>query len=125
MQRMSMRGRILLVVDEQGCGRLLPGLILRPFGFTVIECASGLEAIELLPNLKLTVALISFRMSGLNGLDVLQHMRQDPQHIRTPAIACIARAACLDERVVLSKGFDAVLLKPFRSLELLDLIKKW
>ena len=38
----------ILVVDDNGINRLLPGLILRPFGWDVHEADGGLAAIEIL-----------------------------------------------------------------------------
>ena len=112
----------ILVVDGIGINRLLPGLILRPFGFKVLECVSGEEAMEWLPHMSLDVVLLDPFLQGMSGLDVLRHMRQNPLHQLTRAIAFTSQANKEVETELLLQGFSAVLLKPVKSATLLELI---
>ncbi len=113
----------ILVVDNNGSHRLLPGLILRPLGFTVLECASAQAAIDLLPTVKVACVLLGTRMSGLNAADVLRRIRSNPIHEKTKVIAYTAYAGVDDMDRLISEGFDAVLFKPIKSFELIKVIK--
>lgn len=114
--------KTILVVDDNGSNRLLPGLILRPLGFTVLECASGAEAIEMLSSVAVTGVLLDIRMPGMTGLDVLQRIRSDVVHKHTKVIAYTAYATTDDFDYLIEKGFDAVLLKPFKSMNLIKIL---
>ena len=112
--------KTILVVDDNGSNRLVPGLILRPFGFTVLESASGQEAIELLLHVSVSGVLLDIQMPGLSGLEVLQHIRSDPRHKKTKVIAYTAYASAADVGDLIAQGFDAVLLKPIKSIDLIN-----
>jgi CheY-like chemotaxis protein len=112
--------KTILVVDDNGSNRLVPGLILRPFGFTVLETASGQEAIDLLPHVLVSGVLLDIQMPGLSGLEVLQRIRSDPRHQETKIIAYTAYAGTADVGGLIAQGFDAVLLKPIKSIDLIN-----
>lgn len=114
--------KTILVVDDNGSNRLLPGLILRPLGFTVLECASGEEAIDVLSTVAVTGVLLDIRLPGMTGLDVLQRIRSDAVHRHTKVIAYTAYATTDDFDYLLEQGFDAVLLKPFKSMNLIKIL---
>lgn len=112
----------LLVLVGNGSDRLMPGLVLRPLGFTVLECACAQEAMALLLQQPLAAALIDVQTAAMCGLEVLQCFRHHPMHQHTQAIACTFHATQEEQAFWHSQGFDAVLLKPFRSVDLLRLL---
>lgn len=114
----------LLVVDDNGGNRLLPGLILRPLGFTVLECSSGREAIDVLSRMPVGGVLLDIQMPGLSGLDVLECIRADAIFGQTRVIAYTGFASSQDVDFYFSRGFDGVLLKPIRSSDLLKILNK-
>jgi CheY-like chemotaxis protein len=114
--------KTILVVDDNGSNRLVPGLILRPFGFTVIESSSGEDAIDLLPHVKVSCVLLDIQLPGLSGLEVLRCIRSDPRHHKTKVIAYTAYANSGDVGNLMAQGFDAVLLKPMRSIDLIKTV---
>jgi CheY-like chemotaxis protein len=111
--------KTILVVDDNGSNRLVPGLILRPFGFTVLESSSGQEAIDLLPHVEVSGVLLDIQMPGVSGLEVLRRIRSDPRHHKTKVIAYTAFANSGDVSGLIAQGFDAVLLKPIKSIDLI------
>jgi CheY-like chemotaxis protein len=111
--------KTILVVDDNGSNRLVPGLILRPLGFTVLETSCGQEAIDLLPQVEVSGVLLDIQMPGLSGLEVLRRIRSDPRHHKTKVIAYTAYANSGDVEGLISQGFDAVLLKPIKSIDLI------
>ena len=114
----------LLVVDGMGSTRLLPGLILRPLGLTVIERANGQDALDLLSHVPIAVMLLDLQMPGLSGWDVLRFVRKDPRFREMRVFAYTAHAGREDVAHLIAQGFNGVLLKPFRSAELLQIIAK-
>lgn len=114
----------LLVVDGMGSTRLLPGLILRPLGLTVLERANGQDALDLLSHVPIAGMLLDLQMHGLSGWDVLRYVRKDPRFREMKVFAYTAQAGREDVAHLISQGFDGVLLKPFRSAELIKIVMK-
>lgn len=114
--------KTILVVDDNGINRLLPGLILRPFGWHVYESESGLNAIEQLREHQIACVLLDISMPDISGLDVVTELRKHPEFQALKIVAYTAYATQADVSHLKSIGFDAVLIKPLTSRELLDVL---
>lgn len=112
----------ILVVDDNGINRLLPGLILRPFGWDVHEADGGLAALEILNTIHITCLLLDISMPEVGGLDVLKELRRDRKFEDLKVVAYTAYAQSQDVVYLLDLGFDAVLIKPLTSAKLLDVL---
>ena len=112
----------ILVVDDNGINRLLPGLILRPFGWDVHEADGGLAAIEILRTIHISCVLLDISMPEVGGLDVLKDLRRDCKFEELKVVAYTAYAQPQDVAYLLALGFDAVLIKPLTSSKLLDVL---
>jgi CheY-like chemotaxis protein len=115
--------KAILVVDDNGINRLLPGLILRPFGWEVHEVDGGAAALEILKTVQVTCVLLDISMPEVNGRDVLKDLRGNEQLRGIKIIAYTAYAQSNDISNLIAEGFDAVLIKPLTSLNLLNLLK--
>jgi CheY-like chemotaxis protein len=113
----------ILVVDDCGMNRLLPGLILRPFGWDVYESESGVAAIEFLVSTPISCVLLDISMPEMNGIDVLKSLRRNAYFDHLKIIAYTAFAKAEDVSRLLELGFDAVLIKPLTSVKLLEILK--
>lgn len=113
----------ILVVDDNGINRLLPGLILRPFGWHVLEADAGLSALEILKANQISCVLLDISMPKVSGLDVLKALRGNTQFDTLKIIAYTAYAQAEDVVHLVEIGFDAVLIKPLTSSKLLDILK--
>jgi CheY-like chemotaxis protein len=115
--------KTLLVVDDVGINLLLPGLILRPLGWTVHEVDTGTEALERLATCTVAYVLLDLNLPDINGTDVLSHLKTMPHLLETKVIAYTAYASSLDFERLVSVGFDAVLPKPIDSKTIIELLK--
>lgn len=113
----------ILVVDDNGINRLLPGLILRPFGWKVYEADGGLAALEILKKIDIDCVLLDLSMPEVSGLEVLADLRSDAHFQALKIIAYTGYATDEDTFKLISLGFDAVLIKPLTSIKLLELLK--
>lgn len=113
----------ILVVDDNGINRLLPGLILRPFGWHVLETDGGFSALEILKTNQISCVLLDISMPKVSGLDVLKALRGNTQFDGLKVVAYTAYAQAEDVTRLLAIGFDAVLIKPLTSSKLLDILK--
>lgn len=115
--------KAILVVDDNGINRLLPGLILRPFGWEVHEVDGGVAAIETLKTIQVSCVLLDISMPEVTGKDVLKDLRGNEQLRDLKIVAYTAYAQSSDVENLLEEGFDAVLIKPLTSFKLLNVLK--
>lgn len=115
--------KAILVVDDNGINRLLPGLILRPFGWEVREVDGGAAAIEILKIFHVSCVLLDISMPEVTGRDVLKDLRCNEQLRDLKIVAYTAYAQSSDVENLLAEGFDAVLIKPLTSFKLLNVLK--
>ena len=113
----------VLVVDDNGINRLLPGMILRPFGWSVYESEGGRDALEILKNTQISCVLLDLAMPEVNGLEILQLLRNDASLDHLKVIAYTSFAHVMDISRLMELGFDDVLIKPLTSAKLLDLLE--
>lgn len=115
---MKVVNKILLVVDDSGLNRLLPGMMLRPFGYVVHESSTGSDAIDYLKNHQVAAVLLDIAMPGMNGIEVLRSIRSTKEIESTKVIAYTAYEHFESVNDYLKEGFNAVILKPasFESL---------
>lgn len=114
----------IIVVDDNAGNRLLPGLILRPLGFQVLECASGQEAVALMAKTRVVAVLLDIDMPSLNCLAMLPAIKQSQQTQPMEVIACTANASPKEAQNLIVRGFDGVLLKPIKSSDLVKILIK-
>lgn len=115
--------KTILVVDDNGINRLLPGLILRPFGWQVYESENGFNAIEQLREHQISCVLLDIAMPEVSGLEVLSELRKSTEFEGLKIVAYTAYATQADVAHLKSMGFDAVLIKPLTSRELIDVLR--
>jgi CheY-like chemotaxis protein len=119
----NLKSKSILVVDDNGINRLLPGLILRPFGWDVYEAEGGLAALEILKTIDIACLLLDISMPEVSGLEVLEDVRRDDRFQMLKVVAYTAYAKPEDVLSLLAIGFDAVLIKPLTSIKLLEVLK--
>ena len=120
---MSDQHRILIVEDDESI-RNLTRMHLKMHSFDeVYSVSDGESALLLAPKIKPDVVLLDLMLPGIDGLEVLRSMRNEPM-LQTTAIIIIT-AKGEDEDIVtgLENGADDYLAKPFSSDVLLARIK--
>lgn len=85
----SRRGHIL-VVDDNAQERMMLTRLLERMGHTVVPAGDGREALERLTNNDFDLVLLDLMMPGIDGLQVLEHMRSDPSRGHIPVLVVSA-----------------------------------
>jgi FixJ family two-component response regulator len=114
------RGMVAVVDDDASLRRSVRNL-LTSAGFTVQAFASAEEFLESPQRTDTGCLVLDLRMAGMNGFDLLQHLRATGSLI--PVVILTAHG---DDNVrgrALQAGAAAFLGKPFRSEALLDAIR--
>jgi class 3 adenylate cyclase len=117
-----MAGKILIVDDEPFNLDLLEQE-LADYDYTIERAGDGAEALEKIPLFLPDVILLDYMMPGMNGLEVLEHLRKDERHKSIPVILLTAKATQEDKVRGLDAGADDYVTKPFDAFELLARVR--
>ncbi|RYY16937.1 MAG: response regulator, partial [Cytophagaceae bacterium] len=114
----ALRGRRVLVVEDNEINRTVARLLLEGWGVLVDEAEDGTAGVTRVRyEMPYDAVLMDIQMPGLNGLDATAAIRALPDALRahTPIIALTANAFRADRDRYLASGMDACLAKPFEE----------
>ncbi|HEY1398753.1 GAF domain-containing protein [Roseateles sp.] len=114
IDRVSLKGARILVVDDDESVREMVVRALGLQGAQVVAAASGAEALSLLPGSDVNLLISDLGMPEMTGFELLAHVRALPagQGGEVPAITLTAFARETDRRQALEAGFRAHFRKP-------------
>ena len=113
--------RVLLAEDEPNLGTILEQF-LSARGFNVTVVRDGNAALERLRSEQFDVALLDIMMPGLDGLEVLRLVREDPF---PPEIIIITGNGTVETAIsALKSGAYDFLTKPYRMAEIEALVRR-
>lgn len=111
-------GERILVADDDATSRKLLSRILTRAGFECAEAPDGIEALKLLRADPLpSLLLLDYDMPGMNGTEVLRHLRSDGNAIvaQIPAIMLTGHGGEESEVLCLEAGADDFVTKPIND----------
>lgn len=120
---MEIGARVLVVDDEPNILRSL-AQYLSTEDFTVEMASSGMEALEKVDSFIPELILLDVMMPGMDGFEVLDKVKANPAHTRTPVIMLTARDQSADVLKGYQSGATSYLVKPFDMDELLETINQ-
>jgi DNA-binding response OmpR family regulator len=114
----------VLIVDDQIDIRRMMHIALGD-SFELLEAADGVTALVLLRQHKPDVVLLDVMMPGeIDGLQVLQAIRADPQTMDMRVIMVSAKGQVSDYELGMHMGANAYFVKPFSPLQLVAAINE-
>ncbi|MBN1887030.1 MAG: response regulator transcription factor [Thermoflexales bacterium] len=119
MSEITSQRHSVLVVDDQP--ELLDSLklALEAAGYQVLTAADGVEAIEILRAQAVDLVLADIAMPHMNGYQLYERVRQNPDWMLMPFIFLTARTLDSDIRYGKELGVDDYLAKPIQPEDLL------
>lgn len=115
----------ILVVDDNAVIRRITSVALRRAGHTPVAAESAAEALALLEETPVELALLDLAMPDVDGLTLLRQLRADPRFQRLPIIMLTASAHDEDRMIARAAGANDFLTKPASSAELLATVNRW
>ncbi|GDX78371.1 response regulator [Deltaproteobacteria bacterium] len=110
--------RRVLCVDDDADILAVVSLALRTLGgLTVLVAGSGVEALSILKKEKVDLVLLDVMMPGMDGLQTLASIREDPLTAGLPVVLMTARVQ-LYEQSRPPPGVHAIIAKPFDPVSL-------
>ena len=104
-----------LIADDSRAVRMILAKTLKEIGYEVCEAANGKQALELMAAEKDAVSLVlaDWNMPEMNGLELLQRLRQDPA-LATLVVIMVTTETELDQMATaLEAGANEYVMKPF------------
>ena len=112
--------RVLVVDDEKNICDLLKQAI-ETTGCSVQTACDGKAALEYAKETQYDAIFLDIKMPGMNGVEVLKHLRQTQTNAAFVMITGYASSDLVDES--LSSGAFLCLSKPFGIAQVLDVIR--
>jgi diguanylate cyclase (GGDEF)-like protein len=113
---------ILVVDDDPDIARFVE-VNLRSAGYDVSVASDGEEALDKASTLRPDLVLLDVMMPRIDGFEVAQRLRRNPQTSNTSIIMLTAKALSTDKVLGLTAGADDYIIKPFDPIELLARVK--
>jgi PAS domain S-box-containing protein len=120
----ALRGKRLLLVEDNTFNRMLATIFLRNAGIEVHEAANGQLAVDQAREQSYDLILMDVQMPVLNGYQATAQLRQ-ALRLATPIVALTANAIVGERDKCLAAGMNDYLTKPFEEVPLLKMVYKW
>jgi len=104
-----------LIADDSRAVRMILAKTLKEIGYEVREAANGRQALEVMEAEKdaVTLVLADWNMPEVNGLELLQRLRQDPA-LSSLVVIMVTTETELDQMATaLEAGANEYVMKPF------------
>jgi len=102
----------VLLVEDNPQNRKLARTILTLEGHEVLEAPDARAALETLARRRPDVVLVDIQLPGMDGLELVQRLRSDPETADLVIVAMTAYAMRGDRERCLRAGCDGYLSKP-------------
>jgi CheY-like chemotaxis protein/signal transduction histidine kinase/CHASE3 domain sensor protein len=122
----SLRGRRLLLVDDDMRNLFALSKVLRAKGIDVVMAQDGQKALDTIDTDKgIELVLMDIMMPVMDGYDTMRAIRARPDVAKVPIIALTAKAMRGDREKCLDAGANDYLSKPIDVDRLLSMIRVW
>ena len=115
--------KILVVDDEPTIVRLMEFILARQ-GHEMIVAVNGEEALQKIKAHQPDLVLLDIMMPRIDGYEVAQKLRADPQTADLPIIMLSAKAQDEDIRRGVEVGVDEYITKPFTPDHLVQVVSQ-
>ena len=122
----ALRGRKVLLVDDDVHNLYAVTSLLERYGLRVLAARGAAESFEFLDaNADVDVVLMDVMMPGIDGLEATRRIRQRPGCAELPIVALTAKALAGDRERCLEAGCSDFAAKPVPAETLVSLLSKW
>ncbi len=115
--------RALVVDDSQAMRRSIMYALQRLTGVVCTEAQDGAEGLKKLTQARFDLVLTDINMPLMDGLKLISHIRQTPEHRSVPIIVVTTEGAAADRERAMKLGASAYLVKPVQAKVVLDTVR--
>ena len=118
-------GKRILIVDDEPDILKVAVYRLKKAGYEVISAEDGGTGLNLAFKEKPDLILLDLRLPVMDGFDVCQQLKSNPEFKNIPVILFTASSDKAVEEKAKEIGADGHLMKPFEPQELLEIVKRF
>jgi two-component system cell cycle response regulator DivK len=118
-------GRCILIVEDNPLNMKLFRDLLRFKGYETLEATDGQQGVDCAKEHKPDLILMDIMLPGINGIEAIQLIKDDPDTCQIPVIALASFALPDEKDRVFKAGGDAYIMKPVNIKALVAKINKF
>ena len=115
---------VILIVEDNEKNMKLVRDVLQVKGYQTLEAATAEEGIALAQAHSPDLVLMDIQLPGMNGIEALGVLRENPATAHIPVIAVTASVMQQDRKLITEAGFDAYIGKPINLKEFLQAVRE-
>lgn len=115
--------RKILIVDDEPSITVPLKFLMEQNRFDVRVVHSGEEALDALDEYRPDLILLDVMLPAVDGFQVCQNLRNDPQHAHVKVVFLSAMTRDLDIAKGNTLGADAYITKPFSNADVVNQVK--
>lgn len=108
----------VLLVDDDAAVRAIPALLLRKWGYQVVEACDGQQALDILSVERIGLVISDWVMPNVTGIDLCRRIRERNSEQYTYLILCTSKGEKSDLIEGMEAGADDFLVKPISKEEM-------
>ncbi|MGI5865227.1 MAG: response regulator [Myxococcales bacterium] len=117
--------KVLVVDDSKSTREFIAAAVEQLEGFSVVESASGFEALKVLPRHRFDLIITDINMPDINGLELISFLKKNPNYRETPLFIISTEGSEVDRDRGLALGASEYLAKPFDPDTLIALVRRY
>lgn len=115
----------VLLVEDNAVNQAVIEAMLRSLGYQVELVGDGAQAVSAVERSTFAAVLMDCRLPVMDGYEATRRIRELGPKGRMPIIALTANALQGDREACLQAGMNDYLAKPFKRMELQDVLERW
>jgi CheY-like chemotaxis protein len=115
--------QIILLIEDDPLSARLVDLILKSEGHQVIMVQDGYQGLEVARGSSPDLILLDLMLPGMDGFEFLRRLRADPRTADVRVVVVSAKSQPADKEKAAELGVAAYLTKPYRKVELLEVVR--
>lgn len=120
----EIKPRVLIVDDDESIRKLFIER-LKKLDIVIMEADSGEAALELIKTKRPQLFFLDLHMPGMSGLELLKHIKEDPDTEKIPVIVVTADKTMEVVDHAFMEGADDFIVKPFEKAELIESVERF
>ena len=115
---------VILIVEDNETNMKLVRDVLQVKGYQTLEAGTAEDGIALAQVHSPDLVLMDIQLPGMNGIEALGVLRENPATAHIPVIAVTASVMQQDRKLITEAGFDAYIGKPINLKEFLQAVRE-